>query len=178
MPVVPAQYPDQVWDGKSRNPWRESIHSQVDPDFNDWDQVVAEVRATQEELDAQVSGGIEALAGEAISAGQPVYIKQSTQQSHKAQSTLEEKSRVCGFCRVDSGAGENCSIVPAGRLEVADWSIPLGGPSLLTPGAIYYLSDISGQITESPPSAGFVVQVGVAVTTTILAIGIKVRVRL
>jgi len=40
-------FPTQVWDGLSLNPWRENIMSDCIPDPQDWDQVVAEVRATQ-----------------------------------------------------------------------------------------------------------------------------------
>jgi hypothetical protein len=47
----------------------------------------------------------------------------------------------------------------------------------LVPGAVYYLS-ITGQITASSPASGFVVQVGIAVTTTTLDVDIKTRVRL
>jgi len=54
----------------------------------------------------------------------------------------------------------------------------LGGTALLTPGVIYYLSDVTGQIVADSPTTGFTMQVGVAITTTILDVDIKTRVRL
>ena len=57
MPVVPAQYPAHVWDGLSRNSWRHTRLDQDDPDFNDWDQIAAEIIATQEHLDDVAATG-------------------------------------------------------------------------------------------------------------------------
>ncbi len=45
-----AQFPSQVWDGDTENPWRQSRSNDLAPNAKDWDQVVAEVIATQEHL--------------------------------------------------------------------------------------------------------------------------------
>jgi hypothetical protein len=127
---------------------------------------------------SQSSEDIKAVAGEAIHAGQPVYVNQVDTLAYRAEAVLGTTSQICGFCRGEVLTGGTFDIVPVGGLELTDWSIPLGGIGLLTPGAIYYLDAVSGQITTIPPASGFVVQVGVAMTTTLLDINIKTRVRL
>lgn len=119
----------------------------------------------------------EATAGETIHVGQPVYVNPVNAQAYRAEAGSEAASQTCGFCRDEVISGQVFGIVPAGRLELADWSIPLG-TSLLSPGMVYYLSSVAGQITASPPVTGFSVQVGIAVTTMILDVDIKTRVRL
>lgn len=46
----PATYPASVWNGLSDNPSRTSRNDDIPPDSRDWDRVVAEVIATQEQL--------------------------------------------------------------------------------------------------------------------------------
>lgn len=48
MPRVPAQFPAKIWDGLSRNRTRRSRESQVHPNYADYDQIAAELIATQE----------------------------------------------------------------------------------------------------------------------------------
>lgn len=167
-----AQYPLKIWDGLTQTP----------------DQIVAEVIATQRrveqlgttliQLSRTTPADLEVVAGETIHPGQPVYIKQANARAYRARALFEEASRICGFCKTEVTTGNTCSIIPAGRLELVDWSVPLGGIALLTPGVIYYLGDVTGQIMASSPTTGFAIQVGVAITTTILDVDIKTRVRL
>lgn len=183
-----SQYPIKIWDGLTPNPQRDDRDLQLVPNHNDWDQVVSEVIATQQRVEQlartliQLSRitplDIESIAGETLYTGQPVYVNQSNARLYRARAAFEVSSRVCGFCKTDVTLGNSVGIAPAGRLELSDWSIPLGGTSLLTPGAIYYLAGVNGQIIVIPPATGFTIQVGVAVTTTILDIDIKTRVRL
>lgn len=42
-----ATYPDGLWDGLSKNPERKSLADNIDPDYRDWDRLVAEVIAIQ-----------------------------------------------------------------------------------------------------------------------------------
>ena len=53
MSINDPQYPGQVWDGLGPN--RLNREQDASPDFEDWDQIVAELISTQEELDAQVA---------------------------------------------------------------------------------------------------------------------------
>lgn len=48
-----AQFPGQVWDGDSSS--RSPLDDKA-PDFQDWDQIVAEVQAAQNELNAGIDG--------------------------------------------------------------------------------------------------------------------------
>ena len=52
MGWVKPHYPEKVWDGSSLNPERLGIASDRDPNSQDWDQMVAEVRAIQARLTA------------------------------------------------------------------------------------------------------------------------------
>jgi len=47
MGYASAQFPTQVWDGDTDNPERNGIASDRDPNARDWDQIRAEVQATQ-----------------------------------------------------------------------------------------------------------------------------------
>jgi len=178
-----AQYPLKIWDGLTPN-----SQQLVIPNKDDWDQVVVEVIATQRRIEQlgitliQLSrvtpADFEVVAGETIHPGQPVYVREADARAYRAWALFEEASRVCGFCKAEVTTGNVFGITPTGRLELANWSVPLGGSALLIPGVIYYLGDVTGQIVASPPITGFIVQVGVAVTTTILDVDIKTRVRL
>jgi len=68
MPYPSSQYPDQVWDGTTPN--SERVYGRVqrlDPNPDDWDQIVAEVIATQTKLDAvEVTGGESAAPAGAL----------------------------------------------------------------------------------------------------------------
>jgi hypothetical protein len=57
MAIVPSQYPGQIWNGDSPSPWRENREGFRAPDPHDWDQVVAEVIATQERLNEVAAAG-------------------------------------------------------------------------------------------------------------------------
>ena len=185
---VTSQYPLKMWDGLTPNLQRSTRDLQLDPNCNDWDQVVVEVIATQQRIE-QLSAvliqlsrvtplDIETVAGETIHIGQPIYVNQTNARAYRARAAFEPASRVVGFCKGEVTLGDVFCFTPVGKLELADWSIPLGGVSFLTPGVIYYLNSVSGQIVVNAPITGFIVQVGVAVTTTILGIDIKRRVRL
>jgi hypothetical protein len=183
-----SQYPLKIWNGLTPNPRRSDRDLQLVPNHNDWDQVVVEVIATQQrveqlsltiiQLGRLTPLDIESIAGETLYIGQPVYVNQANARLFRARAAFEVTSRVCGFCKADVTLGSVIGIVSAGRLELSDWSIPLGGTGLLIPGAIYYLDGVSGQISVNPPATGFTIQVGIAVTTTILDIDIKTRLRL
>lgn len=51
MALVDPSYPDNVWDGLSKNIDRNSRLQNVDPDSRDYDQVAAEIIAIEESLD-------------------------------------------------------------------------------------------------------------------------------
>lgn len=53
------QFPGQIWDGDTNNPWRDGRGDSVTPDSKDWDRVVAEMIATQQVVKnlMEVGGG-------------------------------------------------------------------------------------------------------------------------
>lgn len=183
-----AQYPLKIWDGLTQNSLRSDVNLHLDPSGDDWDQVVVEVIATQRrveqlgttliQLSRTTPADFELVAGETIHLGQPIYVKQANARAYRARALFEEASRVRGFCKAEVTTGNMFGVTSGGRLELADWSVPLGGAVLLTPGVIYYLSDVTGQMMANSPTTGFIMQVGVAVTTTILDIAIQTRVQL
>lgn len=71
MAIVPAIYPNNIWNGLSSNPYRPNRESNVCPDYRDWDQVVAEIVAIQNNMSSEsvqltvdttiVSGGTDGL---------------------------------------------------------------------------------------------------------------------
>ncbi|MEN6367701.1 MAG: hypothetical protein ABFC88_12895 [Thermoguttaceae bacterium] len=106
--------------------------------------------------------------------GVPVYATY-TEGDYKASAGDEGKSKVVGLCR--QGCVNGGIIVTDGCLERDDWAV-ITGESHLVPGAIYYLGVDAGMLTVSAPIAGFVVEIGSAISETCLALDIKARVRL
>ena len=104
------------------------------------------------------------MASEILQAGQAVCIK-SDGTYGLAQANSSTRYKVVGF------ALANYSV--SNVVYFAQFNVQLSGP--LTPGAIYYLSDSSaGAITATKPTASgsYVVQVGIAVSSTVLNINI------
>jgi len=180
MPYVSPQYPDRIWDGLTPNEQRITRSQRLDPDPSDWDQIVAEMISTQTVLNGV--GGLtvsaEVLAGQSILPGQPVAVKQADAKLYLASIADEFLSTVCGFCVEEVTAGSLARVILAGKLELSNWVWALNGFSNLTPGAIYYLSATDGKMDVTPPLTGYILQVGVALTTTVLSVSIKSRIRL
>lgn len=42
------QFPNQIWDGDTDNPWRDNRSDSPDPNSKDWDRIVAEMIVTQQ----------------------------------------------------------------------------------------------------------------------------------
>lgn len=58
MSIRKPHYPIQIWNGLTENPWRMTRNDQVNPDFNDWDQIAAEVIIIEESVDKLKKGVI------------------------------------------------------------------------------------------------------------------------
>ena len=112
-------------------------------------------------------------AGFTINAGQPVKISGSGAVLARADAI----GNVCmGIAQAQAANGSPLTIQFGGILSLSDWSIPLGAPSLLTPGAPYYLSLSAGGIltTIAPQGTGQIFQyLGTAISTTDLFIQIQ-----
>jgi hypothetical protein len=114
--------------------------------------------------------------GEAIKAGQPVYVNQADGLIYKASAATDAASQVCGICSVDVASGDTCQISPNGLLSLADWTDATGVAALVI-GAVYYLSTVAGHIVTLAPTSGYLVKLAVAITGTRLDINIGPRVR-
>jgi len=114
----------------------------------------------------------------AITIGIPVYIS-AADTVKKAKADAVGTSDVIGLVRTASiAASVTGDIQVGGVLSSADWTAVVGGVTL-TSGSIYYLSQATaGQLTTTAPSTGFIVQVGIATSTTELLLDVKQRVKL
>jgi len=136
-------------------------------------------KATDDDYDfswADTGIGPAAAAGEAIKAGQPVYIKQSDGLIYKASAAADATSHVAGICSLDTDLGDTCQISPNGLLSLADWTDSTGAAALAV-GAVYYLSSVAGYIVTLAPVTGYLVKLAVAITGTKLDINIGSRIR-
>ena len=178
MSVRKPQFPAQVWDGTAAD--RDSRQIDASPFHPSYDQVVAELIATQQYAKSLV-GVTESYskeAGDDLLMGQPVYIDLSSR-LQKAESGLVAGYQVAGLMASDATALTSGDYVTDGRLEMLDWTA-IAGTMDLTPGAIYYLGSTPGTITSTAPTADgyYVVPVGRAQSTTKLDIEIGQPVRL
>lgn len=117
-----------------------------------------------------------------VKAGQVIYVKSSGNAAlAEADSTFTEAT-VVGVATANGGGIPfgNLSFKIYGTLTLADWS-SVADASSLTPGAPYYIDETTpGNITSTSPgdSAEFSVRVGVALSSTTLAIEIGEGVKL
>jgi hypothetical protein len=109
-------------------------------------------------------------AADATTIGMPVYIS-STAKFKQAKADAVGTAWAIGVCRAASiASGASGDIQTSGQLTSADWTAVIGAASL-TAGARYFLSEATkGMLTATPPATGFVVQVGIALSTTMLDI--------
>lgn len=120
----------------------------------------------KEGLPSQTGGKlvVRAVAGEALTSGNAVYLDAPTGKLYKAiaNQTIDEAS-VLGFAQENVLANVSTDILVGGALATSG----------LSPGAFYFLSAVSaGSITTTPPSTAgqFVTRVGEAGAATQLAV--------
>lgn len=111
-----------------------------------------------------------------IAVGQPVYIINSntvTWAEAVPNGSDYSRCQVFGLCQVAGTNGNDVTILTDGYVERDNWGI-ITGTLTLTVGALYYLSETVGQLTETPPSSdgSMIVRVGRAFTPTKLDIEI------
>ena len=111
----------------------------------------------------------QALAGENLKKGQPLYIDLITGQARLAMAAEWTRSAVIGLCDFDTLSG---FVTPIAAVKVIqnDWTLVAGVISL-SPGVIYYLSPVAGFVTTQQITAGqTLVTIGMAVSATTLII--------
>ena len=112
-------------------------------------------------------------SSDSLLAGQVVYISAAST-GKKAKADAAGTKEAFGLVKDASiTSGQTGAIVTAGQLAVADWTSALGSATL-TAGTIYYLSGTTaGLITATAPVAGYVVEVGIAISTTVMQLKIN-----
>ena len=178
MSVRKAQFPAQVWDGTAAD--RDSRLLEINPLHPSYDQVVAELIATQQYARAlvNVTESYSADAGDNLTKGQPVYIDGSGR-LQTAESGMVAGAQVAGLAANDAAALASADYITDGFLEMSDWTA-ITGSNELTPGAVYYLGTTPGTLTTIAPTADgyYVVRVGRAQSVTKLDIEIGQPIRL
>lgn len=138
--------------------------------------------SSSDTLDATVNEteGVSLTNGEsgAITKGLAVYLE-TADTTKKALADAIGTAEVFGLVADDSiAAGSSGVVKTAGQLVNTDWSAVMG-TTHLTAGAIYYLSNAaSGSITATPPTTGFITEIGRAINTTTMQIAIRVSIKL
>lgn len=167
MGYASSKFPVQVWDGLSRNPLR--ISREVDQWCNqdDWDQLVAEIQATQEQILSTPSvDGVERISlfaaevDEDIVSGQFIRIRADG----KAVLASSNVGVVSGITLATALEGQTIIYLRRGRLNSTDWTVTTGG-TLLSPGEDYFLS-LNGTMSLTAPETGYLVNLGQAQSTT------------
>ena len=118
------------------------------------------------------SGIAEAIASEPIQIGQPIYLNSGGNCS-LASATGFPQCQVVGIAINSVGVGEKLFYSPDTMVGHNDWSVA-NNSILLTMGTTYYLSETPGNITASPPNTEFKIQIGRAISNSILEIEIEI----
>jgi hypothetical protein len=128
------------------------------------------------------SGGGASGSGESdatLTKGTPVYIK-GNGHIDSAKADASGTSTVVGLLMSDVLATISGDFQADGNITLADWTAVIGAATL-TIGSIYYLSATSaGMLTTTAPTAvgEYVCRVGMAISTTTLAIEIDPKILL
>lgn len=141
-----ADYPTAVWDQFSTS--RSDIMRNAAPDFNDWDALVAELVATQTELDTLKYLDHLNASGGALVVGTPIKTGGADTEAVR----LQTRGNL--------------------TLTLAEWDAVGLSSTGLVANTLYYLSGTVGEITATKPATtgDHVVSIGVALSTTTLRI--------
>ena len=164
-------FPDKIWDGLSSNTSRESRQDNIDPNQHDWDKIVAEMLAVQNVVSTlgNPTGNPNVwniTASEDITISDLVFI-QIDGTLKVADATLYPL--VTGIALSSRSTGQLTDILTHGKYVNFDWS--------LTPGKPYYLGTM-GTLSETPPTSGWVIEIGRAITTVGLSLEIRQPIKL
>jgi hypothetical protein len=113
---------------------------------------------------------ITAIFASITSKGAPLYVDGTAVELAQANGVVN----VVGVAAEDVANGAEGRYQTEGQVERDDWT-PVAGTSLLSPGAVYYLSpDTAGRITVTAPTAGghVVLTIGRALSATVLDVEI------
>lgn len=153
-----AGFPDAVWDGSSPARPDPELCDRA-PVYEDWDQAVAELAATQQYVLDRVAEDIltemtNDNAGTLV-VGTPVYLKSDGDiDKADADSTLAIAQAIGVVVGGSILTTANGDVQIKGRvtLTTAEWDAVAGTTGGLDPGAIYYVSATVGTLTATAPS--------------------------
>lgn len=180
MSIQRPQFPSKgVYDGTADDRGSRTINAS--PSYLSYDQLVGEVIAAQERILELETGGSEALSAESdetISAGSPIVVLPNGHLAN-AQNSDPARYRVAGLMLVDVEPSFAGLYTTDSTVSLEDWS-PVTGTATLSVGQQYFLSDVIGQLTTTAPtSAGqYVVRVGVAISSSTMAVEVQQPIRL
>jgi len=102
------------------------------------------------------------IASEDLEVGSVVYITDTDQLAKAHTSATITEASAIGFATSNTLANNLASYNTDGYITKQNWT-SVAGATALIPGVRYYLSDIPGKITSTPPITGFSVGVGQAI---------------
>lgn len=167
-----AQYPTSIWDGSSPSRPDATI-TERRPDAEDHEQVIAEIRATQNTLNDEIATRLVSATNDnagTMVAGAPVYVKSDGDLDLADASAIATCGSTIGLVAADAATTTEASVVTRDvlTLTTAQWDAVTGDTGGLTPGSRYYVSLTAGELTTTAPSTSteVVKQVGIALSTT------------
>lgn len=169
-----AQHPSQVWDGSSSSrPADPSLNRQ--PDYQDWDQMAAELKAVQAGHLMVVPNAV----GAAVVVGKAVYLLANGTGAALADANGTAPARnVMGLVSVGApGSGGNVTVLEEGELTLttAQWDAVAGTTGGLAAFTEYYLSGTPGAITATVPATtgDTDIVVGIAKSATVMHVRVR-----
>lgn len=111
------------------------------------------------------SGGepIEGDSGEGINQGQLVY-KKSDSKFYLASSAAPETREIVGLADTSVIEGEPLNVIGSGLFTLGSWSWTVGAP---------VLAGLNGNLTQTPPTDGYIAMIGHAVNSDTILINIE-----
>ena len=173
MGIANPNFPTKVWDGLTdrdgnlSNKWRDTLVVNRPPNAKDWDQIVAEMRSLQVYVLALTGGTTpSAVADENINIGDLVKVK-TNERVVKADATTSLD--IVGMALTSAISGSVLQYATSGSVINLSWN--------LSPGSIYYLA-AAGQLSLTPPSTGWVIQLGQSLAQQVFNLNIQQAIRL
>lgn len=173
MAIKIATYPEAVWDGLEG---RADRKINAAPGTDDYDRIVAEIIAVQQQqLDDREFTAIND-EGSALVPGDVVYMKtDGTVALGDSDTAAAAALKIpVGIVRIGGADGVSVTVQFSGKitLTLAQWDVVGTDANGLDPGSKYYLSGTAGEITTTAPNTAgdtlFIV--GVAISATVMLV--------
>lgn len=159
-----------IWDGSSET--RPDPNVLREPDAYDYRRIVRELQETQETVIEAIELA-HAIAAVDIASGNLITVETS---GEVVLADFRISGVVSGMALQDVKIGDGVPFIRTGRIHREDWTLIIGNPKLEA-GFEYFL-DYDGFMTTMPPTTGYVVKVGQAITPELFSLLIFNSVRL